>query len=425
MTVTPAPAPVPAPASAEAGAGARTIERADRNRRRRGVIGAVLVLGGYLAASVAMILLSLEPPFITPLWSMALLLIAGTATLVIRLRWPRVAFVAALALMPLSALGGTTLEALLVVPILYRTALDERGATTLWRTGTTAVVVVGSGAAFAWRMQSGWSLMSSGPRTSSFGWDWVNFVAIVGGAIVIAVLLGVNARHRRRLVVALRAEAAQLARERDQQADIARAAERERIAREMHDVIAHSLAVMIALSDGAQAAAAKRPEESQRAVARIGETGRRTLGEVRRLLGAVREGDAAADGAPQPSISQIAGLVEEFRTAGLPVHLHLTGRVVDDAVAEATVFRIVQESLTNVLRHGRRVRDVDVQVEATAGEVTVIVEDTSDAAVTSTDPGRGLIGIRERAALYDGEVEIGPRPTGGWRVFARLKTGER
>ncbi len=423
MTAT--PDAVPAPAPAEAGTGVRAIERDDRRRRRRGVIAEVLMLGGYLAASIAAILLSLEPPYVTPLWSMVLLLVAGTATLLGRHRWQSVAFVTALILIPLSAVGGTTLEALVVVPILYRTALDARGGTTLWRTVATAVVVVGSGAAFAWRMESGWPLIGTGPRSLSFGWDWLNFVAIVGGAVVIAVLLGANTRHRSQLVVALRAEAAQLARERDQQADIARAAERERIAREMHDVIAHSLAVMIALSDGARAAAAKRPEESLRAVERIGETGRRTLGEVRRLLGAVREGDAAIDGAPQPSLAQVAGLVEEFRSAGLPVRLHLTGRIVDDAVAEATVFRIVQESLTNVLRHGRGVRDVDVQVEATAGEVMVIVEDTSDVAVSSTDPGRGLIGIRERVALYDGEAETGPRPTGGWRVFARLKTGER
>lgn len=254
----------------------------------------------------------------------------------------------------------------------------------------------------------------------------LSFAALFLGIALIITLLGINVGHRRRLIAALVERADQMQRERDQLASIAGAHERERIAREMHDVIAHSLSVMIALADGAHAAAPQRPEESRQVIGRVAETGRRTLGEVRRLLTTVREGDGAGTPpAPALGIEQLPALVDEFRAAGLPVRLQQRGTLEPGAALGLTVYRIVQESLTNVLRHAQDVRDVLVRVLVGAGEVTVLVEDTSSPALPVTDPGRGLVGIQERAAFYAGHVSAGPRAGGGWRVAVRLPLEER
>ncbi len=409
---------------------AAAASRARASADGRGVPAAsgVAVLLGYMAVAATLAALSLEPPLATPLGPVVALTLAGLATLAISRRTPTLAFVLALALTPVSFAFGTGAEAFLVPVLLYRAGV-ERGPRAAWvGYGITAAVGVVGAIILAFRIRLGPPLLGlSLRRNDEWVIDVVTFVAIIAGVALVATLFGVNAGHQRRHVAALEERAEKMKRERDQQATNASAAERERIAREMHDVIAHSLAVMIALADGAEASADRRPEESKRAIARVGETGRRTLGEVRRLLASVRGDDASDPGErpAAPGVEQLPALVEEFRAAGLPIRLETTGVLARDPVVGFTIYRIVQESLTNVLRHARGVREVLVRIDLGADEITILVEDASGEAPAALDPGRGLVGIRERAAFYDGVVETGPRPEGGWRVFVRLPVEDR
>jgi len=386
------------------------------------------VLAGYVLLAAGFGYLCLESSLRTPLWGLLLLGAAGVATVLIRPRRPGVSFAVALALLLLTFAIGSGAEAVLALPALYR-AGAAHSARRAW-TGFAVASVAGVIAALILtvRVRIGPPLLGLAPRSGTETWvsEWLSTAAVFLGIALIITLLGLNVGHRRRLIAALVDRADQMQRERDQQASIAGALERERIAREMHDVIAHSLSVMIALADGAHATAQQRPEESRQVIGRVAETGRRTLGEVRRLLTTVGESDGPA--APQPpalGIDQLPELVDEFRAAGLPVRLQQRGALEPGATLGLTVYRIVQESLTNVLRHAHEVRDVLVRVLVGTDEVTVLVEDTSAPARPATDPGRGLVGIQERAAFYDGRVSAGPRPGGGWRVAVRLPLEER
>lgn len=378
---------------------------------------------GVLAVGLAII--SLEPPYATPLWSMLALGLGGVAVLAGRHRLPEVAFAGAMVLAVLSLAGGSGAEALLAVVAMYSVGV-RHGAAHTWISFGVAMAFGALGAvAISLRGTIGpplWGVAPPiAPRVSLL--DWANFYALIAAALLIAALLGANVGHRRRHIAELVDRAERLARERDQQAEISRALERERIAREMHDVIAHSLAVMIAMSDGAHAAAEE--GEARQAIGRVADTGRRTLGEVRRLLGTVRgdDGSPAAEIAPQPDASQLASLAAEFSAAGLPVRLDVTGTPPPDPALGLTVYRIVQESLTNVLRHAQRVRSATVTVTWLHGEVTILVRDEGQAVALSPGMGRGILGMRERVALYDGTIEAGPHEDGGWRVLARLQWG--
>lgn len=243
---------------------------------------------------------------------------------------------------------------------------------------------------------------------------------------VVAVLIGSNVGNRRRYLNALIDRARQLARERDQQAEIAAAAERSRIAREMHDIVSHSLTVMITLADGSARmaeAAADRPDQAERsaqAMRLVAETGRGALADMRRLLGVLRDGeDGSAAREPQPGVGEIGELIETFRAAGLPVRITITGLPPDDVGQQLTIFRVVQEGLTNALRYAASATAVRVVIVFGPGTVIVTIDD--DAALHPSaghGSGRGLIGLRERVGLYGGTLEAGPRPGGGWRVRA-------
>ncbi|WP_220700493.1 sensor histidine kinase [Mycetocola zhadangensis] len=385
-----------------------------------------LTIAAYGVLAVGMAVLSMEPPHTTPLWPMVGLGLSGVAVLAYRHRYPRLAFVGAMVFAMLSLAFGSGAESLLAMIAVY-TAGVRRSASTAWLCFGIAMVCGGLGAlALSVRGSIGPPILGLqppiDPRDSVL--DWANIYLVIAVVLLIATLLGTNVGHRQRHIGELVDRAERLARERDQQAEAARALERERIAREMHDVIAHSLSVMIAISDGAHAAAAERPDEAKEAIARVAETGRRTLGEVRRLLGSVR-GSTGAEHSPQPDASQLTALVAEFVAAGLPVRLDVTGSASTDPALGLTVYRIVQESLTNVLRHARRVKWVTVSVRWMADEVTIVVQDASSAVGASTNSGRGILGIQERVALYNGEVQAGPHEDGGWRVYARLQREDR
>ncbi|RMB57481.1 sensor histidine kinase [Tessaracoccus antarcticus] len=380
---------------------------------------------GYGTLAVTMGYLSSEPPHATDLWSMVLLGLCGMAVLAGRRRHPRMAFAGVMVLSVLSALGGSAAECILPVIAVFVVGV-RRPASTAW---LGFVVALASGALMALvlplRGRVGPPILGLAPSTAPRDTvlDWANSFFIIAVTLLVATLLGTNLGHRRRHIRQLTDRADRLAKERDQQAEIARSQERERIAREMHDVIAHSLSVMIAMSDGAHACMDERPSDARDAVALVSETGRKTLGEVRRLLGAVRddgEGRTSEHG-PQPDASQLLTLVTESVAAGLPACYVVTGTPPADPALELTVYRIVQESLTNVLRHARHAESVTVAVTWTMGEVTIVVDNTTSSATQQSSTGRGIPGMRERVALYDGVVQAGPHGDGGWRVFARLR----
>ncbi|WP_091229464.1 sensor histidine kinase [Microbacterium sp. 3J1] len=387
----------------------------------------ILVLVAYTALSVAFGWLSLESSLATPWWSLTVSFVGGIATILLVRRNPVASFIGVLVLLPVSFAGGSGLEAVLLVVAVSRigTIARPRRVWTAFALAVASSVV--AALVLSFRVRTGPPLLGLALRADMDAWplDWLSITVVIVAALLISTLLGLNVGHRRSELRRLEERAEQLRRERDQEADLAAAAERERISREMHDVIAHSLSVMIAVADGAQATAESRPDESRRAIGRVAETGRRTLAEMRRLLTAVRGEDTSRSSSARPGIDQIPALVEEFRAAGLPVRLERTGTLDEEAVVGLTIYRIVQESLTNTLRHARDVREVVVRLTVTDRDVSIVVEDRSAPAAPPLDPGRGLVGIRERAAFYDGSVDAGPRPGGGWRIVVRLQTEDR
>ncbi|MBB5826286.1 sensor histidine kinase [Micromonospora carbonacea] len=239
---------------------------------------------------------------------------------------------------------------------------------------------------------------------------------------VVAYAVGRAVHARRASTEALRERARVAEQNQRSLAEQAVADERRRIARELHDVVAHHVSVMGVLATGARRVLRRDPDAADEAIATIEDTGRATLRELRRLLDVLRtDAEPAADLAPQPGLAGIGPLVEQVREAGLPVTLRVEGEPgpLEEGVA-LTVYRIVQEALTNALKH--------------AGEATAVVRLTFGAAylaVEVTDTGRGptpgavrighgLVGMRERVGLYGGTLRTGARPGGGYRVYARI-----
>ena len=211
-----------------------------------------------------------------------------------------------------------------------------------------------------------------------------------------------------------------------QRAERAALAERARITAEMHDIVAHSLTVMIALAGGARTGWDKHPERAREALDRLGDVGATALGEMQRILRVLRTNDNELheglhdSGHNVPSLEELVGV---FRAAGLPVTLSRQGATAGrDPVLETTIHRIVQESLTNALRYAENATVVRVELTTTPSAIEVAVVD--DGAPGSRRPtvgaGVGLLGIRERAAAFGGTSTAGPLAGGGWRTYARL-----
>ncbi|RKN47585.1 sensor histidine kinase [Micromonospora endolithica] len=234
-----------------------------------------------------------------------------------------------------------------------------------------------------------------------------------------AVASGVAVRTRRAYLIALEDRAARLEVERDQRARLAVAEERARVAREMHDIVGHHVSVIVGLADGGAALATARAEQTAEPLRLIGDTGRQALSELRRVLGVLRDSDADPQLSPQPGIDDLNRLLPSVRAAGLPVtystsgELHTLGRGV-----QLAVYRIVQEALTNTLKHAGRGASATVTLAACDGEVRVRVQDNGRA--VPAPPRHGLLGIRERAAMYSGVVTAGPAQR-GWLVDVVLK----
>jgi signal transduction histidine kinase len=258
----------------------------------------------------------------------------------------------------------------------------------------------------------------------SRGFGQADVVVIVSAFVLAALMCGAYVRNRADTIRALTEVAAKLARERDQHAQLVAARERAQIAREMHDIIAHSLSVMVTLADAAALKVPVHPREAGATMARVSEVGRQALGDSRRVLGVLR-GDATRPLTPQPGLADLDVLVEQVRHDGLDVTLTVTGPT--DTVPAAVglaVYRIAQEATTNTLKHARGAGHVHVDVTITRTRVTVGVLDDGrpGAAVPDGRPraGHGVHGMRERAKAYGGTLIAGPAPRGGWAVEATL-----
>lgn len=238
------------------------------------------------------------------------------------------------------------------------------------------------------------------------------------GFYIAAAAVGMNVRNARIHEAELNHWASQVS-------VLAQVQERNRIAREMHDVVAHSLSVMIALSEGARVVAKRDQARADEVLNELSGTGRAALADMRRMLGVLRQ-EESGELAPQPTGGNVEQLLEGFRTAGLPVtYAHTGDPLPEDTTFQLTVFRIIQESLTNSLRYARNVSDVQVRLEQRRGELRMEIMDNGDATrVPSVGSGRGLRGMRERAALFGGTVDAGPVASGGWIVKAVLQLPE-
>jgi signal transduction histidine kinase len=247
-------------------------------------------------------------------------------------------------------------------------------------------------------------------------WNFI-FVSIVFGVIwTIAFALGRTskaadeARER-----AVRAE-----REREERARAAVAEERARIARELHDVVGHSVSVMTVQASGVRRLLRPDQEREREALLVVERTGREALAEMRRMVGVLRRPEEAPALAPQPSLEHLERLVDQTREAGLPVELRVEGEAVQLPVGlDLTAYRLVQEGLTNALKHAQATR-AEVVVSYSDGHVEVVVSDDGRAAGGSDGSGHGLVGMRERVSVYGGELDAGPQPGGGYRLRARL-----
>jgi signal transduction histidine kinase len=250
------------------------------------------------------------------------------------------------------------------------------------------------------------------------------------GAIIAAGLtigswaLGAYAQTRRRYLRELRERAASAEREREQLARIAVHQERASIARELHDIVAHSVSVMLVGVRGARDVLRTSPEAADDTLARVERSGEQSLVELRRILALLREPERTAESRPQPSLAELNDLVTSYREAGLPVRLEVVGEPVPlPGGVELSVYRLVQEALTNTLKHSNpsnvtvtlAFRDSRLELE--------VVDDGSPTTPAATTTGQGIVGMRERVALLGGELETGERAGGGFRVAAQLPIG--
>lgn len=252
--------------------------------------------------------------------------------------------------------------------------------------------------------------------------QYLNDLIFSNLAIALVTVFGIYVSVRRAYLAGLVERAERLERESAQQAQLAVAAERARIAREMHDVVAHSLTVMVSLADGAAYSIATSPPLAAEAVQKLAATGRQSLGEMRRLLGLLHDGDVADPAmVPQPGFDDIDGLIDQVRAAGLRVVYTTTGGYGPwGAGPGLTVYRLIQESLTNILKHAGTGATAHVVLRYTPTGIDLDVTDDGEAISPARPGGHGLAGMAARAAAYGGQIHAGPRVGGGWNVTAKL-----
>ncbi|GAA3198436.1 sensor histidine kinase [Dactylosporangium siamense] len=244
-------------------------------------------------------------------------------------------------------------------------------------------------------------------------------VSVIASALVASWAVGSAARSRRAYLDQLHARAQDLERERDQQAALAVAAERGRISREMHDVVAHGLSVIVIQAQGGAAALDRRPADTRAALDAIVRTGRDCIADMRRVLAAVGEVDDAWH--PQPGLAQLPALLAQVRTAGTPVRLRVEGEPAPlPSSTDLSAYRIVQEALTNTMRHAATGATATVVLSYGGAEVGIEVSDDGPGPTGHDVGGNGLRGMRERVQLLGGRLTAAPGPGGGFTVRATL-----
>lgn len=249
---------------------------------------------------------------------------------------------------------------------------------------------------------------------------------VLFAALIVIWAVGDQVRSARERSERAAERARELDRQREAEARIGALAERHRIARELHDVVAHGLAVMIVQADGALYAEAEHPEAPRQALATIAAIGRDSLGEMRRLLGVLRDDPDAAQLAPQPEVAAVPQLIDRARESGLDVRYEISGTPVTlPSAVGLTAYRVVQESLTNVLHHAGPTL-VAVRLAYAPGALRIEVANERGSAPPlprpGGTPGLGLVGMRERVSLLGGRMAAGPSSDGGFRVAVELPT---
>ncbi|MDT9697274.1 sensor histidine kinase [Streptomyces sp. P17] len=296
--------------------------------------------------------------------------------------------------------------------------------------------VAATGARWASRLALGVGLCAAPlaqlrwPANESSALGTVAIVIFTSVPFALAWVLGDSIRTRRAYFAQLEERASRLEKEREAQAKVAVAAERARIARELHDVVAHNVSVMVVQADGAAYVLDAAPDQAKKALETISSTGRQALAEMRRLLGVLRTGEHQEGGEylPQPDVEQIDELIQQCRTSGLPVDFKVEGtpRPLPSGV-ELTAYRIVQEALTNTRKHGGPNAGASVRLVYFDDGLGLLVEDDGKGAPHELyeeggvdGQGHGLIGMRERVGMVGGTLDAGPRPGGGFRISALL-----
>jgi signal transduction histidine kinase len=360
-----------------------------------------------------------ETPFSEPRWLTVPVVLGYCAVMALRRRFPEYMLVLTVVLgvaqLVLDVETGPFNIVMLV--IIYTVAASGRAA---W---ASRLALVGAlVAAPLWQMR--WPELT----VSLLGRTMIAIVMTV--PFVFAWVLGDSIRTRRAYFAQLEERARRLEKEREAQAKVAVAAERARIARELHDVVAHNVSVMVVQADGAAYVLDAAPDQAKQALETISTTGRQALAEMRRLLGVLRTGDDPESGeyVPQPDVGQIEELVEQVRKAGLTVDFRIEGtpRPLPSGV-ELTAYRIVQEALTNTRKHGGPKVGASVRLVYFDDGLGLLVEDDGRGSSHelyqdggADGRGHGLIGMRERVGMVGGTLDAGPRPGGGFRISALL-----
>jgi len=344
--------------------------------------------------------------------------------LLVRRTLPEIALVTSCALLLLNLrFLGTPTPAVLLVPVMVHAAVVYCHRK-VWARAALVLGLIGS---VLGPLRWGYYNFEGSLRSETFVLAMA--IGFCGITVIAAFVLGERRRdrqdHQAEQLRALTERTHLLAAERDQRASIAAAAERARIARELHDIVAHSLSVVIVQADGAAAAVANHPELAQSVLGTIAETSREALAEMRQLVGVLRTDPAGPERAgyvPAQGLADLPALVEQVRQAGAEVRLTIEGQPQPVPAGLAlTVYRLVQEALTNVLKHAGPFAQAQVILTHSVDFLAIAVVDRGRGSALSSGEnggGHGLLGMRERVSLQGGQLIAGPQSGGGFRVAA-------
>jgi signal transduction histidine kinase len=341
-----------------------------------------------------------------PLWFDVLAVIAFTTPLLARRRFPLKAPLAIfVAFLTISFVDSTVIQSNFVALV----------------AALASLVIIGtyperSKAVAGLALVQGIALVVGHNDPTQTGGDYV-WLAII---FAIAWTVGFGLGGKFREVDEAKERAARAEREREERARLAVADERARIARELHDVVGHSISVMTVQASAVRRLLEPDQEKEREALLVVEQTGREALAEMRRMVGVLRRPEEAPALAPQPSLQHLDKLVAHAREAGLPVELRIEGEPAPlPAGVDLTAYRLVQEGLTNALKHARAAH-AEVLVRYSDGHVELTISDDGAGGGDGDKGGHGLVGMRERISVYGGHLEAGPRPEGGFRLRARL-----